>query len=65
MTPIAVSSDGLLRIYLITYGIYDKVYFRFYKGKLEARNIQYDSDETYIKISDTLKYNFNEIMRIK
>ena len=66
MKKIAYSSDGLIKVYLITYGIYDKVYFRFNNGKLQGRSIKYDEtggEQSPYFMTGDLKYYFNEIIR--
>lgn len=64
MKTIATSADGLIKVYLISYSIYDRVYFRYNNGKLQGRSIRYDEDsEPYFIIEGDLKYYFNEIIR--
>lgn len=64
MKAIGYSIDGLIKVYLISYDIDDRVYFRFKGGKIERRRIRYDDNsEPYFIIEGDLKYYFNEIMR--
>lgn len=63
MGPIAISADGLLKIYLITYGVHDEVYFKIHNGKLRVKNIEYNEDSVTVQIDKNV-YDFSEILRI-
>ena len=64
MNPIAVSSDGFVKVYFIyDQEITEKVYFRFLNGKMQKRKIQY-VDEPYFVINESTVYDFTEIIRL-
>lgn len=67
---IAVSSDGLVKVYEITHGIEDYVKYRFLNNPaIESGKIVYQDerqdDESGFYTTSGIFYSFNEIIRLK
>lgn len=75
MSPVGISSDGLVAVYFISYHINDYVFYRFYSGRLTKSKIilveaplytegvlDVEQFEQGFKVGD-LVYSFSEILR--